>query len=142
MSRPSAPARFMFEPSGTHTQQPPAPMPVGCTDSDFWMLPASSPGVSPVGKLPPLLLQRFELVRFQLLRMLVSTCMPRPLLPTDRRFRAVMLQPFGFALHGAPSVRSWSPMTPASTFVPKTDTFSTTVSFTPRAKTPTFCVFT
>jgi hypothetical protein len=66
----------------------------------------------------------------------VSTCMPRPLLPTDRRFRAVMLQPFGFALHGAPSLRSWSPMTPASTFVPKTDTFSTTVSFTPRAKTP------
>src|SRR5262245_8612934 len=52
-----APARFMFEPSGIHSMHlpVPVPMPVGDTDFDRRMLPASSPGVSLVGKLPPAL---------------------------------------------------------------------------------------
>src|SRR5262245_9381286 len=106
MSAPPAPACFMFEPSGTQSMHLPVPMPVGATDFERRMLPLSSPGVSLVGKLPPALSYRSESSSDHAFITVVSTRMPLPVLPTDRTFRAVMLQPFGFALHGAPSLRS------------------------------------
>src|SRR5258706_14658504 len=139
MSAPPAPAPFILEPSGTQSMQAFVPMPLGAIDVERRMLPESSPGVSLVGKLPPALSHRFEDWSDQLFMMLGSTFIPMPGLPVDRRFFAAMLQPSGLALQGAPSLRSWSPTTPASTTVLNTDTLSTFVSAAPRENTPTFC---
>src|SRR6185369_10145292 len=141
MSAPPAPAPFMFDPSGTQSMHWPLPVPIalGATERDWRMLPASSPSVSAVGKLPPLLFQRLEDSSDQLFMTLVLTCMPMPPLPTDRRFFAKMLQPSGLALHGVPSARSSSPTTPPSPTVAKTDTFSSCVSAAPRLNRPTPC---
>src|SRR5262249_19876629 len=110
----------MFERSGAQRMHCDGsmPMPLGATDIEPRMLPASSPMASLLGKFPPALPKKFDESMSQGWTTEVSIDAPAPALRMDSTLRAVMLQPFGLALHGAGSVRSSSARNPSEDWLP------------------------